>query len=436
MFTIGLDVRAAEPGFKAHYGRGTGRYATELGRHLLDIDASDTLTRVVPITARNLEGTAWEERMLNILPFGRQTAHTQLFLPRRLGKLRVDWLHFLAHGDATARCPLPYLVTVLDLIPLRFPDLYRAKKPGWRFQLARDLERQAIEKAHGIIAISEATKRDVVEMLNVPEDKVFVTHLGVGSEFSARSLLTAEWQAEGNVLKDRLGLPKERPVLLYAGGIDPRKNVLMLLRVFAEVLKQRLGARPVLALVGAYEQDDCFPELKAEIDRLEISGDVRLLGFLKEADLPGLYRAAHVKLFPSLYEGFGLPVLEAMASGLPVIASNNSSIPEVAGNGALLLDAEDERAWVQAIVSVLLNETRQGQLSAAGKTQARRFTWDNTAAQTLAAYEYFRFRAARAPERETVSAEKPPEHPEAGTPLADVGASGQNDCEERTKNGF
>ncbi|MFN8389836.1 MAG: glycosyltransferase family 1 protein [Bdellovibrionota bacterium] len=389
-FRIGIDARATEPGFKAHFGRGTGRYATELVSRLVGSSPdSDDPLRVLPFLAKDLKSKPWEAKVIELLPFGRQTAETQFFLPKRLQTLGFDLLHFVAHGDATARCGVPYVVTVLDLIPLKFPDLYKADKADWRFRLARKLEEQSIRNASGIVAISEATKRDLVEILGIPPERVVVTPLGVSNRFTPRSPILAEWQLEARRTKERLGLPVDRPMLLYAGGIDPRKNVPFLLSVFSEVLKYNWAVRPVLALVGAYENDRCYPALRELIQRLGLQNDVVLQGFVSEDDLPLVYRAAHLKLFPSLYEGFGLPVLEALASGAPVIAGNNSSIPEVAGNAALLLEDNNRSSWVTEILALLQNETRQGQLSQAGKMQARKFTWDHTARTTLEAYRFF-----------------------------------------------
>jgi len=385
MFTLGLDARATEPGFKAHYGRGTGRYAQELIRAIGEL--SSPRMKIRNIDSESLSAHGLGKWVVRSVPLGKQTFETQVFLPRVISKLGVDTIHFLSHGDATARCPIPYIVTVLDLIPLRFPELYKADKPSWRFHLARKLELSAIRKARGILAISEATKRDLVEILGVEPEAVFVTPLGVDNTFQPRPPHRLEWEQEARRTKERLGLELERPIILYAGGIDPRKNVKFLLEIFAEVVKERAAGRPLLVLAGAYERDDRFPELKRQIAELGLQSDVRLIGFVPEQDLPALYRSAHLKVFPSLYEGFGLPVLEAMASGVPVVAGANSSLPEVAGNAALLLPDMDRGAWVAEILSLLLNETRQGQLAQAGKTQARKFSWAKTAESTLAAYE-------------------------------------------------
>ena len=387
MTVIGVDARATEPGFKAHYGRGTGRYAEELLRHLAKV--TDGSLEIRPIRSEDLTQQKWENALLKALPFGRQTANTQLFLPRKLGRLGVDLIHFMAHADGTARSPVPYIVTVLDLIPLRFPDLYRADKAGWRFKLARKLENESISAAKGIIAISEATKRDIVSILGVSPDKIFVTHLGVGDCFFAPSAGIDEQRLETERTKKHFGLDPLRPMILYTGGIDPRKNITFLLDVFAEVLQHGPSPKPQLVLAGAYEHDDQYPKLKEGLDRLDLHSDIRLLGFVPDAELPSLYRAASVLAFPSLYEGFGLPVLEAMASGTPVVAGLNSSLPEVGGDAAVLLADGDRGRWAQEIISITSDSSRRIRLSEAGKSHARQFGWERTAERTLEAYRYF-----------------------------------------------
>lgn len=385
---IGFDARALEPGFKAHFGRGTGRYATELLAHLQL--ATDSNLAILPLGSAQLGAQGWQQSLLQALPAGRQTVETQLFLPRRLERLPVDLLHFMAHGDATARCRKPYIVTVLDLIPLRFPELYRAKKSNWRFHLARSLEHQAIRSAAGIIAISEATKRDVVSLLGINPEKIIVTPLGVRSDFAPRPLDPAAWDGATETVRSRYGLPPGRPILLYVGGIDPRKNVPFMLKVIAS-LKEILPpqSRPVLVLAGRHESDDQYPALLEVRKQLGLEDDVRLLGFVPDSDILDLYRASRVKLFPSLYEGFGLPVLEAMALGVPVIAGDNSSIPEVASGAAVLLDVCDVAGWVHELQSLLADEGRQRELSVLGIARAAAFTWERTASQTLAAYRHF-----------------------------------------------
>ncbi len=388
MFTIGVDLRPTIPGFKAHYGRGTGRYTSEVTRQL--IGYSDENLSIVPLDSDQLVHQAWEERLVRLSPLGKITLETQLLLPRRLSRLDVDMVHFFSHGDAPARSKKRYIVTVLDLIPLRFAELYKADKPSWRFRLARFLELQAIRRAHGIIAISDCTKRDLVEILGVDPDRIAVTHLGVDKKFRPRTLERAELEASLSIARRGLGLELGRPILLYVGGVDPRKNSGFLLRAFKAVLQSWVGDRkPLLCIAGDLSKERDYPKLLAEKEKLGLGDDVRELGYLSDEQLLQAYHSASLVLFPSLYEGFGLPVLEAMSCGVPVLAASNSSIPEVTGEAIPLLPDNDLNLWVREILSILSSTERQLMLGRIGYGQSRLFSWERTARQTLDAYRLF-----------------------------------------------
>ena len=390
MLRVGLDLRPTEEGFKAHFGRGTGRYTAELVKRLIARNPADTGCQLVPLSGRELCGTALEQRIIKSLPLAKVTIETQVFLPRRLRRLPVDMLHFFSHGDAPAFSSKPYLTTVLDLIPLRFPELYKADKPTWRFHLARMLELRAIRQSAGILAISKATKRDLIEILNLKPDDVFVTPLAVGGEFSPLAAEGAELAALRRRLRAGFGLPEDRPVLVYVGGIDPRKNVHFMLEVFAEILRAGgAGSRPLLAISGRHEADRGYPRLLAAIENMGLKADVRLLGFVPDEKLPELYQTADLTLFPSLYEGFGFPVLESMACGTPVAAARNSSVPEVTGEEYPLLRDNDRVQWVEEIRSLLASPERLADLRQAGIRRAGEFSWEKTASLTLSAYQYF-----------------------------------------------
>jgi len=383
---IGLDLRPTQPGFKAHCGRGTGRYVSELIRQFTVNPrfAADPALQLVPVPGERLGGSRTERTLLAIAPFGKVTLESQLILPRSIGRLGLDLMHFFAHGDAPAHSSLPFVVTVLDLIPLKFPEMYRPKRASWRFRIARFLENRAVRSARGIVAISEATKRDIVEILALPADRISVTPLAVGPAFAPEGPAGEADRARG-----ALGLAPGEPFLLYVGGIDQRKNVLFLVQVFKGLAEALGGQAPRLVMVGGYEREEMFPVLKAEVRRLGLERQVLFPGFVTDEMLPAIYRAAEVKLFPSLYEGCGLPVLEAMACGTPVAAGRNSSIPEVAGPDGLLLPDNDLEAWVRGVAALLRSPERRAALAAYGRERAGQFSWERTAALTVEAYRRF-----------------------------------------------
>lgn len=395
MFTVGIDTRAFDPGFKAHYGRGTGRYGTELISALTEIAPSIPELRMSLLSSTQLSAQGWQKQAVSLLPFGKVTAETQLFLPQRFRRCGCDGVHFLAHGDAPAWMPIPYVVTVLDLIPLRFADLYAADKPGWRFRFARSLEQRAIENASGILAISEATKRDLVELLGIDPERIVVTPLAVSGRFAPREPGADPLGSARAKLSERWNLPPHRPIILYVGGIDPRKNVPFLIGAFAQLLGSltQQGTRedllPLLVLAGNISKDDQYPRLCARIRSEGVEDSVAMLGFVPEDDLLPLYHGATVFAFPSLYEGFGLPVLEAMAAGVAVVAGANSSIPEVTGENGCLLPDSDTGAWIAAFEALLNDNGRRRDLEESGAKRARMFSWQRTAERTLEGYGRF-----------------------------------------------
>lgn len=388
---IGLDLRPTEVGFKAHAGRGTGRYTLELVHAMQELAPEyESSLSLHPIHSQDIIKGGMDEALVKYLPLGARTFESQYLYPRRLSRLDVDLLHFFSHGDAPARALVPQIVSVLDLIPLKFPDLYRADKPNARFRFARWLEYEAIKNSVGIVAISECTKRDIVELLGVDPEKIAVTPLAVAPALLESVEENAKLGNSKTELRRKLELPQDEDLLLYVGGIDPRKNVAFLCEVLQELLQRSSEERkPRLLLAGAYERDDQYPKLVAKIAELGIEEHVSFLGFVPDSDLVSLYQAADLFLFPSLYEGFGFPVLEAMACGTPVVAAKNSSIPEVAGTSGVLLPETGVETWSAAILSLLQRPEAREELSAAGKLQSQKFSWENTARATLDAYLHF-----------------------------------------------
>ena len=391
MAIVGLDLRALDPNFKAHAGRGIGRYVAQL---VQAIEAEADFLEQHGVRIRKLSTAeiclpCLQERVVNMLPAGRQTVRNQFLLGRKLSSLGVDLMHYFAHGDAPALFGPPAIVTVLDLIPLRFPELYRAAKSSARFRFARYLENRIIKNAAGIVAISEHTKRDLVSLLGISPNKVAVTPLAVDDMFSALGSAHERMALRGQLLQ-RWSFTTECPLLFYVGGIDPRKNVPFLLEVFDELCGAfACEKRPVLAIAGRIEQDDHYPAFARKVSSLQNADRVKVLGYIDDANLVELYRASTLFLFPSLYEGFGFPVLESMSCGCPVIAGRNSSIPEVMGDMPSMISESSVSAWVEKIRQILGDETTQREMIALGLKRAQLFSWKRTAQLTIEAYRGF-----------------------------------------------
>lgn len=383
--TVGFDTSALEAGFKAHTFRGIGRYVYELKQYFDRCNSDDV--HIKSFSHSDFQSKGLLNKMIECLPAGRQTVRQQLVYPWRLGSLAkqgCDILHFPAHMDAPAWSVKNYVLTVLDLIPLVLADLYKANKPGWRFTFARWLEMRAIKNAALVLAISENTARDVHRILGVPEDRIVVTPLGVDERFFAH--MTPDDLA---TVRLRFNLPLKGDIILYVGGIDPRKNYPVLLESYAKVCERAREARreePLLVLAGEIKSDREYPRLMAKARSLNIEDRIRELGFVTDDELRCLYATSSVFFFPSLYEGFGLPPLEALAAGAPVVSSNTSCLPEVLGDAAILIDPTKSEVAADALWQVITTPKLSRDLIECGKVRAAKFTWKNTGDKTLAAY--------------------------------------------------
>ena len=290
-------------------------------------------------------------------------AGEQILLPVLAARAGIGLLHSLA-STAPVWGPFRRVVTVHDLIYARFPEAHA----GLRAHGMRALVPAAVRGSDRVVVDSESTRRDLVDLLGTPSEKIDVVPLGLG----AVARVAPESEVE---VRRRLELGA-RPVLLSLSAKRPHKNLAALLEALA-----LLDERPVLVIAGyatAYEDD-----LRARARDLGLDGDVRWAGWLEPADLEGLWALTQGFVFPSLYEGFGLPVLEAMARGVPVACSNAASLPEVAGEAALLFDPRDPRAIADALLRLPVESAR---LRAAGRRRAAEFTWERAARRTLDSY--------------------------------------------------
>ena len=378
---VGIDGRAFQPGFKRHAGRGIGLYAVELLRALARLGGAEYVLYFdprLPVAEELLPGgvdRAWYPRSPVPLPEPDHSV-TQLLLPAAVRRAPVDVFHFLAHVDAPALLPPRAVVTVHDLILLVMRHLYEPGKP-LRYRVGRALDRQVLRRARLLITDSAASRDDIVRLFRLPPERVRVAPLGVTGRFRP--------QPAEAVAAVRARYRLERPFLLYVGGIDPRKDVPRLLEAWGGLRARRAGV-PDLALGGAIERDPHFPALLRQAQRLGAADALRVLGFVADEDLPALLTAAEAFVFPSLYEGFGLPPLEAMACGTPVVASGAGSLGEVLGDAALLVRPGEAGSLADGIARLLDDGALRAALRERGLARAATFTWERTARETLAAY--------------------------------------------------
>jgi glycosyltransferase involved in cell wall biosynthesis len=265
--------------------------------------------------------------------------------------------------------PCPSVVTVYDLIPLIYPQYLPHRWTSWVFRAATSV---AVRHATQVIAISDSTKTDLTRLFGATQGKTTAIPLAADERF--RPLAREQWR---DVVRS-YALPER--YALYMGINKPHKNLVFLLRVFSE-----LGTDATLVLAG--KEDPRYPQAREETRRLGLADRVLFLGEIPDADLPALYNGAQAFVFPSLYEGFGLPVLEAMACGVPVVCSNTSSMPEIVGDAAIILDPQDVDAWVATLTEVLNREALRAEMRRKGQERAKMFSWEETARNTWHVYQ-------------------------------------------------
>lgn len=295
----------------------------------------------------------------------------QVLQPIELQRARVDLMHALAFAGPLATS-IPWIVTIYDLSFMRYPNSFN---PLNRIYLTWAVQ-HAARHADYLIAISESTKRDLVELVGARPERIRVIYCGKDDAFAPptdRAALEA-WRAAR-------GVPDK--MILFVGTIEPRKNIVRLLRAFARAKRAaRLPHR--LVLIGARGWK--YAEVDRTLAQENLANEVMFAGYVPQDELPRWYQAADAFVYPSLYEGFGMPPLDAMASGTPVIASNAASLPEVVGAAALQVSPTDEDALADAIIRVLTDTALREQMIARGLEQAARFSWTRAARETMALY--------------------------------------------------
>ncbi len=291
--------------------------------------------------------------------------------PIELNRLGVDLLHSMAFVQ-----PLligrPSVITIYDLSFLRFPESFR---PLNRLYL-KAFTRRSARRSNRIITISESSRKDVVRLLGVPAERVSVVYCGVEETFHP-----IEDEEALRVFRRRRLLPER--FIFFLGTIEPRKNVGALVRAYGR-LRRETSLEHHLVVAGA--KGWLYEDVFAEVERLGLADRVHFPGYVARDELPYWYSAADAFVYPSRYEGFGIPPLEAMACGTPVVASNASSLPEVIGDAGVLVDPGDEEALAAAISTVLTDRGEAQRLKQLGLARARRFSWFEAARRTADIY--------------------------------------------------
>lgn len=369
LMKIGIDGRAAN----WYRGTGIGTYTYQLINYINKIDSVNDYTVFLPhhcssnidfksnfsieeIT-ENLEENFWDE--VNI--------------PNILKGKDIELYHVPQNGiglPLDKKCS--FVITLHDVIPYKMPETSSARY----LKLFSEVLPKIVQMCDGIITVSNYSKMDILEAFNFPKEKIYVTHLA-----SEDIYVPLDKKLSKAFMKKQYSI--EEDYILYVGGFSPRKNILGLIEAFSNLLDIY---KKDIKLVIAGKQGLSYPLYQKRCEDLGVGDKVIFPGFIPLDHMPTLYNASELFVYPSFYEGFGLPPAEAMACGVPVIASNSTSIPEVTGDAALLINPQDVDELCNSMYDVLKNKELAEDLSLKGLIRTSELNWHNTAKNTLIAY--------------------------------------------------
>lgn len=394
---IGIDLRS----LTENYRTGVGEYTTELLNAIFKIDRQNQYylfyNSFKDVTARlplwrlpnvHYAPSRWPNRLLNI---------GLLTLKRpRLDKLTTD--HFKPEIDKldaffsptlnyTSVSPnIKHILTVHDISFEFFPEYFTPKQKLWH-KLLRP--KQQCERADVILAVSENTKRDIVDKYGIKSEKIKIIYPGLSSVFNEtpeqRTLHQSKLGAGQAISKEQVIIKYNLPekFILFLGSIEPRKNLVGLIEAFeiyaSTINNQESTINLVIAGAPGWKNKAVYERVVAS----KFKDKIKFIGYIKSEEKPALYSAASLFVYPSFYEGFGFPVLEAMNTGTPVITSNRSSLPEIAGSAAYLINPDKPTEIAEGIKIILNNPTLCKSFVDGGQTQAKKFTWENAAQEFL-----------------------------------------------------
>jgi len=352
--------------FLEHPETGSGQYTHHLLEALAKVDSTNEYLLFSPSPAPPTSNIQYPISNWAKLWF------EQVSFPRACRRLHLAHVPYFASPLFPT---VPTVVTVHDLIPLILP----AYRGSLLVRLYTRLVATAARKAEAIITVSQASARDLVRHLHIPLERIHVTYEAAGEDFQP-----VEDEAQLAAIRQKYALPER--YLLYLGGFDQRKNVYTVLRAFALLVSKQPQARLVVVGKLPGRNSPLFPDPHRLVRELGVEESVIFTGWVAEEDKPSLLSGAAAFLFPSLYEGFGLPALEAMACGTPVVASNRSSLPEVVGEGGILVEPTDAESLAEAMEALLVDDALRAELRQRALAQAAKFSWKQTALETLAVY--------------------------------------------------
>jgi glycosyltransferase involved in cell wall biosynthesis len=374
---IGIDAR-----FYGPIGKGLGRYTQKMIENLEKISSKDEADLgseneyFILLRSENFEEyqSARENFHKVLANYGWYSISEQIQMPRLLNKLKLDLVHF-PHFNVPLLYRKKFVVTIHDLILLHFPTLRGTLLNPVVFYLKYLAHRlviySTIKRATRVIAVSNFTRSDIIKHYPFAESKIDVTYEACENYC---------WLADTDKIINKYGIIK--PYLLYVGNAYPHKNLENLIKAF-QLVKQSIG-RLQLVIVG--KEDYFYRKIKNFVESVS-EGDIVFAGFVPDQELDALYREASLFIFPSLYEGFGLPPLEAMAKGAPVVSSDHPCMKEILGESAIFANAGDKKKFAEMIIEGINNKELRHKLIEKGYQQVQKYSWEKLARETLAIYQ-------------------------------------------------
>ncbi|MBE6050909.1 MAG: glycosyltransferase family 4 protein [Clostridium sp.] len=365
---FGIDSRS----INLHAGSGIGTYTKNLVENLLKID---NINKFNLIWTGNVPSEFIKDNVDITLTSGKYSRfYETYYIPNLMKKENMNLYHLTQNGIGFPfEFDIPVVVTVHDLIPYTMPETVGK---GYLNKFLKEMP-SIISLTKGIITVSEYSKKDIIRFFpSFPEDKIFVTPLATNDNFKPISKKYCKSYIKKNYMIDS-------DFILYIGGFSSRKNVKGLILAFSEI-KNSLK-KPHKLLIGGSLRDEGL-KLKEMVTSMGLENDVIFTGYLDDSILPIFYNASEAFIYPSLYEGFGLPPLEAMSCGTPVITSNLTSIPEVTENASLLINPFDINELSYTLLKLLNDESLKNTLKIKGLNRSKEFSWKKTAKETLTAY--------------------------------------------------
>lgn len=371
VYRIGIDARL----FGTALAVGIGRYTEELIRHLVELDKdnqyhiflSESAASNFPIYAPNLSKTG--------VDFSHYSYSEQFKYPAVLKKTDLDLIHYTNFNSPIFFNLIPSVVTIHDLTLWFFPG--RGQKSWFRRMVYRLVIKRTCQNAKYIIAITKKTKQDIVKLLDINPEKISIIYEAVPSNYKVISN-----DQKIKKLKHKFNI--SQPYAMYVGQWRDHKNIIRMIRAFS-LLRRRYNIDYQLVMVG--RMDNQYPQVQTTIKELGLTDHVVFTGYVPDSELPYIYNGAEFFVWPSLYEGFGLPPLEAMACGTPVVSSNASCMPEVLGDAAYYFDPLNVEAMAKNMADVAKSYALKRELKLKGLRQARKYSFEKSAKQTFKIYK-------------------------------------------------